>query len=57
MVHESLELLRREEVLEFIMDRLHALEVLRSGQTFLAHQGILQMHAIESVDTDRIGDA
>jgi hypothetical protein len=57
VVHESLELLRREEVLEFIMDRLHALEVLGSAQPLLAHQGILEMHAIESVDTYRIGDA
>jgi hypothetical protein len=57
VVHKALELLRREEVLEFVMDSLHALEVLGSGQPFLAHQGILEMHAIEGVDTDRIGDA
>ncbi|MBQ6978160.1 MAG: hypothetical protein IJQ18_05975 [Paludibacteraceae bacterium] len=57
MVHKALELLRREQVLEFVMDSLHALEVLRSAQPFLAYQGILEMHAIESVDTHRIGDA
>jgi hypothetical protein len=57
VVHKALELLRREQVLEFVMDSLHALEVLRSAQPLLAHQGILEMHAIEGVDTDGIGDA
>jgi hypothetical protein len=57
VVHKALELLRREEVLEFVMDSLHALEVLGSAQPFLAHQGILEMHAIEGVDTNGIGDA
>jgi hypothetical protein len=57
VVHKALELFRREEVLEFVMDSLHALEVLGSGQPFLTHQGILEMHAIEGVDTNGIGDA
>ena len=57
VVHKPLELLLSKQVLEFVMDSLHALEVLGSGQPFLAHQGILEMHAIERVDTDGIGDA
>ena len=57
VVHKPFELLLSKQVLEFVMNRLHTLEVLGSGQTFLTHQGILEMHAIERVDTDGIGDA
>ena len=54
VVHKSLELLRRQEALQLLVDGLHTLHVLRTRQAFLTESGVLEMHAIEGVDTERI---
>ena len=57
VVHELLELLRREKVLELLIDGVHALHILRTSQTFLPNAGVLKVHTIDSVDTNRVLDA
>jgi len=56
VIHEPLELFRREEFLEFGVNSVHALHVLRTSKTFLPETGILEMHTINRIDTNRVRD-
>jgi hypothetical protein len=56
VVHELLELFRREELLQFVIDSLHAFHVLRTAQALLAETRVLEMHAIDGVYADGVFD-
>lgn len=43
-------------MLQFLIDRLHALHVLGSSQAFLPKTGVLEVHLVDRIDTDGVLD-
>lgn len=56
VVHELLKLFGRQKQFQFVVDSLHTLHVLGTRQAFLTKTRILEMHAIDGVNTRRIND-
>ncbi|MBP5477721.1 MAG: hypothetical protein J6Y00_08595 [Paludibacteraceae bacterium] len=57
MIHKLLELLGREQFLQFGIDRLHPFHVLGTRETLLTKTGILEVHPIDGIKANGIFDS
>ena len=57
VIHELIELFRRQKQFEFAVDRLHALHVLGAREAFLTDARIFEMHPVDGIKPHGVLDA